>query len=213
MDGRQQTVTNITLLTSFILTRLCDERLIVALAGPPGAGKSHYAALLAEALIENEVITEVFPMDGFHYDDAILKELGLLSKKGAPETFDTLGFQHMLGRLATNIEHEIAVPVFDRALEISRSSARLIKRNVDVVIVEGNYLLFDQEPWTNLSYYFDITVRIDAEEEVLRQRLMERWAKAKYDRTDALRKVETNDLPNCKLVLDNCLHANFIIKN
>ena len=49
-------------------------RLLVAVAGPPGAGKSCFAESLTQAL--NSAVTNsaaVIPMDGFHYDDAVLE--------------------------------------------------------------------------------------------------------------------------------------------
>ncbi len=69
-------------------------------------------------------------MDGFHYDDRLLKELGLLSKKGSPYTFDVPGFASALRRLFENSENAIAVTVFDRCLEISRNSSNLIHKSV-----------------------------------------------------------------------------------
>ena len=51
-------------------------------------------------------------------------------------------------------------PVFDRSVEIARAGARLIPRNINVLIVEGNYVLLDQEPWSSLAPLFDVTVNI-----------------------------------------------------
>ena len=56
---------------------------------------------------------DIFQMDGFHYDDIVLNDLGLLSKKGSPNTFDIPGFTFMLKRLFENREKSLAVPVFD----------------------------------------------------------------------------------------------------
>ena len=64
------------------------RRIVVALAGPPGAGKSTVAGRLAHAL--NEVrtgIAALFPMDGYHFDDAVLNARGHRPRKGAPHTF------------------------------------------------------------------------------------------------------------------------------
>src|SRR5580693_1119176 len=98
-------------------------------------------------------------MDGYHYDDPVLIERGLRACKGSPDTFDVFGLLHMLDRLKHNQEDEIAVPVFDRDLEISRAGARLISRSVRALIVEGNYLLLDQYPWSGLHAMFDIMLQ------------------------------------------------------
>ena len=44
-------------------------RRLVAVAGPPGSGKSTFADRLHAALVP-AVAAEVLPMDGYHYDDA-----------------------------------------------------------------------------------------------------------------------------------------------
>ena len=107
----------------------------------------------------------------------------------------------MLGRLRRNEEDEIAVPVFDRDLEISRAGARVIPRSVRYLIVEGNYLLLDLPPWSSLRPMFDMTVEIDTPEDILRQRLVERWAGFGLSPAEIKAKVEENDLPNGRFVL------------
>ena len=81
----------------------------------------------------------------------------------------------MLHRLKRNEEEEIAVPVFDRALEVARAGAFLIPQSVRHLIVEGNYLLLDHPPWRSLRGLFDLTVAIIVQEDILRQRLIDRW--------------------------------------
>src|SRR5882757_10456397 len=73
------------------------NRFIVAIAGPPGAGKSTLSSGLHDLLPEGAA--EVVPMDGFHYDDVVLDRRGLRARKGSPEPFDFAGFEAMLRRL------------------------------------------------------------------------------------------------------------------
>lgn len=143
-------------------------------------------------------------MDGYHYDDHVLIERGLRACKGSPDTFDVFGLLHMLDRLKHNQEDEIAVPVFDRDLEISRS--------VRALIVEGNYLLLDQYPWSGLHAMFDITVAIDAPEDILRQRLVERWRGYGFSPTEIEAKVERNDLPNGRYIMSKSKPADFVLR-
>jgi pantothenate kinase len=89
-------------------------------------------------------------MDGFHYDDRVLDQLGLRHRKGAPETFDFAGFATLLRRLKSR-EQNIAIPLFDRSLEISRAGAQIVGSDVKFILVEGNYLLLDEEPWSGLD--------------------------------------------------------------
>ena len=149
-----------------------SRRFIIAIAGPPGSGKSTLAERLHEVLPEGSSV--VIPMDGFHYDDAILDQRGLRSRKGAPETFDYSGFATLLKRVREG-EEEIAIPVFDRSMELSRAGAAIVSADAKFILVEGNYLLLDEEPWTGLGSLFDFTVFLDVPRGELERRLMERW--------------------------------------
>lgn len=200
-------------LVSCLAERGAEGRILVALVGPPGAGKSTCAEQMVEHLnASGRLIAAVFPMDGYHLDDVILNARGLRSRKGSPETFDVAGLQHMLGRLYLNEEHEIAVPVFDRSLEISRAGARLISREIKILIVEGNYLLLDSLPWSSLAQYFDLTVSIRVSEDELRRRLMERWESIGVATSEVQAKVEVNDLPNGRMVIARSVPADFVLE-
>jgi pantothenate kinase len=187
-------------------------RSITAIAGAPGSGKSTLAETLAAALNgEAPNSAAVLPMDGYHFDDLVLAPRGLRPRKGAPETFDVSGFHHMLQRLKRNDEPEVAVPVFDRDLEIARAGARLIPRSVRHLIVEGNYLLLDRPGWSSLRALFDTTIMIAVPETELRQRLVERWKGYKLPPDEVAAKVEANDLPNGRLILSASAPAEFVV--
>ena len=88
-------------------------RRILGIAGAPGAGKTTYA----ERLVAESAVPAVhLPMDGFHLADVSLRRLGLLDRKGAPETFDAWGYAALLERLR-DATATVWAPGFDRDLE------------------------------------------------------------------------------------------------
>jgi pantothenate kinase len=202
--------TDLETLARHLLTLDPGRRVICAVAGAPASGKS----TLAEALVDRinaqaPGVAALLPMDGFHYDDLHLVPAGLRPRKGAPETFDAGGLRHMLMRLKSNEEDTVAVPLFDRRIEIARAGARLIPRSVRVIVAEGNYLLLKRAPWGALSPYFDVTVMIDVPEEELRRRLRQRWVDLGLGPHEIARKLDENDLPNGRTVRDESSDADF----
>jgi pantothenate kinase len=188
------------------------NRLMVAIAGPPGAGKSSFAQALVEALnADGSESAAVVAMDGFHYDDGLLEARGLRSRKGSPATFDVGGFRHLLLRLRARDEAEVAVPVFDRRLEIARAGARIVAARSRVLIIEGNYLLLNQEPWRQLAPLFDLTVMLRLSRSGLENRLIQRWLCHGFSEAEARAKVLGNDLPNIDVVLEDSRNADFDI--
>jgi pantothenate kinase len=194
--------------------RASEGRVIAAIAGAPGSGKSTLADKLVSKLNGRRPgLAAVLPMDGYHYDDLYLVPAGLRPRKGAPHTFDVGGLYHTLLRLRTREEAEVAVPVFDRKIEIARAGARLIPAEVPVIVVEGNWLLLDQSPWDRLRPMFDLTVMVEVPEHVLRSRLRGRWERLGLTEDEIGEKLEENDLPNGRLVRDGSVAADHVIRN
>ena len=193
------------------LVRQNKGRRFVAIAGAPGSGKSTLVdRLLAQLEKSLPGRVAILPMDGFHFDDAVLQQMGRRPWKGAPDTFDVGGLRSVLQRLGDPSQGAVAVPVFDRDLEISRGSARIIPPEVDLILVEGNYILLDQSPWSDLSGCFDLTVFIDVAEEELRRRLRRRWVRFGLSEADIAHKLDGNDLPNGQLVRTHSRQADII---
>lgn len=184
-------------------------RHVVAVAGAPGSGKSTLAERLQEALPPG--LATILPMDGFHYDDAVLHQMGRRPWKGAPDTFDVGGLRSTLHRLRDPAEGAVAVPVFDRDLEISRGSARIVLPDARLIIAEGNYLLLDRAPWSDLAPLFDLTVFVDVPEDELRRRLTRRWQGYGLTPDQIAFKLDENDLPNGRAIIAGSRPADLVI--
>ncbi len=194
-----------------IIDRAGDRnRFLVAIAGPPGAGKSTLADELSAALKMLGQSAEVLPMDGFHMDDGVLRAKGLLARKGAPETFDVRGFLDIIRAVKTT-EGEVLVPVFDRSRELAVAAARIIDASTRFVLTEGNYLLLDRNPWSALEGEFDYSILISPPVATLEERLMDRWRGYGFSEEAARAKTEENDLKNGALIREHCRKADVIL--
>lgn len=187
-------------------SRATDGRVLIAIAGPPGAGKS----TLAEALADRIDGAAVVPMDGFHLDNMVLEQRGLLARKGAPESFDAAGFLNMVTRLKRG--EEVVIPVFDRARDIAIAGARVIGPEQRVLLIEGNYLLLDRAPWNGLAGCWDLTIGIEVPLPVLEARLVQRWRDHGLMQAAAVARAMGNDIPNAQLVVAGSVSADLVIR-
>lgn len=200
-------------LADALLAGDAGRRRIVAIAGPPGAGKSTLAESLKERINATRPgLADILPMDGYHFDDAVLNARGHRPRKGAPHTFDLDGFRAMLERLKADDGRDVAVPVFDRAIEIARAGGRIIAAGTRIILAEGNYLLLDEPGWRDLAPLFDLTVMAEAAEDVLTARLTGRWEGFGYTPDMLREKMGGNDLPNLRLVLSRSRPAEITVR-
>lgn len=199
-------------LCALLRERGAHTRSLTAIAGPPAAGKSTLARWLVSELDRQEPgSAAVVEMDGFHFDDTVLEARGHASRKGAPHTFDVAGFAVLLERLRAG-EPDVAVPVFDRTLEVARAGAHIVSAQVRHVVVEGNYLLLDTPPWRALRSRFDTTVFVTASLDTLRSRLVARWTHHRRPVEEAEAWIRDNDLVNAKTVLEGSRPAEFTVR-
>lgn len=184
-------------------------RVILALAGAPAAGKSTLAAALLRRLRGQKVPADVVQLDGFLLDSAVLDARGLRLRKGAPETMDAQGFLALVRRLKSG--GEVVAPIFDRSRDLAIAGAQVVPEGCRVVICEGNYLLFDEDPWRELVPLWDLTARLDVPLPELRARLIQRWLDQGLSRAAATRRAEGNDVPNARRILEKELPAQLIL--
>jgi len=193
--------------TTFVKQVMChieqiapsDDRVLIAIGGPPASGKSTLAAQLHRLLNASNMPCGLIPMDGFHLDNNILQDRGLLSRKGAPETFDVVGFAKLISAL--NSEENFTVPLFDRERDCVLQDAAHIESHQRHIIIEGNYLFLNDGLWRDLQSYWTLNVFISPPIEVLEKRLIQRWIEQGLGKPAAEERARTNDIPNANLIL------------
>jgi pantothenate kinase len=187
------------------------RRFIVAVAGAPGSGKTTLAADLHTTLVAQGETAVVVPMDGYHLDDRVLNARGHRARKGAHFTFDAPGFVHLIKRIKL-CEPDIAIPVFDRSIEMSRAAADVIEGKTRFIIVEGLYLLLTREPWADLKSLFDLSIYLDIPKAELERRLTQRILDHGHDLAYAKNWIASNDMLNAEEVMGNSAVADVVIK-
>ena len=184
------------------MQRRAGRRVIAFLAAPPATGKSTLLQFLERLVREHADLTQMqaLGMDGFHYPNRYLEthtilrdgvEIPLKSIKGAPETFDVPALAAKL-RAAKN--GRTLFPVYDRRIHDVVPDALTV--DAPILLIEGNWLLLDEEPWRALRALADDTVRIDADSALLRDRLIARKVQGGLSEAEATAFCEASDARN-----------------
>ena len=82
----------------------------------------------------------------------------------------------------------------------------------DIVLLEGNYLLLDEDGWRNLSTYADYTISVIADESLLHTRLIDRRIMTGVAREPAVRFVDFSDMPNVRMCLEKTMRADLSLR-
>jgi pantothenate kinase len=198
-----------------VIEPLMDSRprVMVGIAGPPAAGKSTLASSLASALcrLHGGDVAVAVGMDGFHLANSELTRLGYAGRKGAPETFDAYGFVALLRRLRAADEPVVYAPTYSRTVHESINSAVPVAAGVQVVVVEGNYLLLRRPPWDRVRGLLDVAFYLDTPAGVRVDSLVRRQRTRGLDRSSALNWVHGSDEVNAKLIAETRDDADVVL--
>jgi pantothenate kinase len=133
-----------------------DARVILGITGSPGAGKTTAAKHLVTGINvalgsdDHQPVAVYLPMDGFHLANSTLDRLGIHDRKGAIDTFDGWGFVALLRRILTETDHTVYAPSFDRRVDEGIAGEIAVPASARIVIAEGNYLLIERAPWSDI---------------------------------------------------------------
>jgi type I pantothenate kinase len=148
---------------------------IIGVAGSVAVGKSTTARVLQALLARwtNVPKVDLITTDGFLYPNAILEREGLMDKKGFPESYDLPALLRFLSDIKAG-RRPVQAPVYSHLLYDVMPNQWVEIDRPDILIVEGLNVLQTGRPPRDgkaipyVSDFFDFSVYLDADEDVLR---------------------------------------------
>lgn len=135
-------------------------------------GKSTISRILRElvARMPPQPRVDLISTDGFLLPTRILEQRGLMERKGFPESFDAHGLVRFLSDLKSGERH-VQAPVYSHIVYDIVPGEYVEVDQPDVVIIEGLNILQTgpAERGIFVSDFFDFSIYVDAEEDVICQ--------------------------------------------
>ena len=155
---------------------------IIGLAGSVSAGKSTTARVLKALLSRwsNTPKVELITTDGFLYPNAVLQAEGIMERKGFPESYDGTALIRFLSDIKAG-KNSVQAPVYSHLVYDVVPNEYITVDRPDILIVEGlNVLLPNRLPRDGksipfVSDFFDFSIYLDADEDVLERWYVERF--------------------------------------
>lgn len=200
-----------------IETRLATKRrVVIAIAGIPGAGKSTLVALLISELTLKHIKAQAFPQDGYHYYRHELEEFEdpgeAKRRRGAPFTFNVDKFLAAIDRLQCG--ETVWVPLFDHSVKDPVEDDIEISADVQVVLLEGNYVGLKDKPWDHIALVTDELWLVSAPTDLVRQRIIQRHLASGIaaNEKEAVERADGLDWQNALHVMANTREADVVVE-
>lgn len=182
-------------------------RHILGIVGAPGSGKSTLAAEIVRAL--GRELATLLPMDGFHLANEVLRTQGKQDRKGAIDTFDSMGCALLLERIKAQSPADplIYAPIFRREIEEPIACAVPVDHRTPLIVVEGNYLLHDDAVWGRAAACLDTSWYLEPDTSIRHDRLIRRHAEFGKSPEEARAWALGSDEINARLIAQSAPRA------
>ncbi len=155
---------------------------IIGVAGSVAVGKSTTARVLKELLARwpSSPKVDLVTTDGFLHSNAVLRERGLMERKGFPESYDIGTLLRFLSDIKSG-QDGVQVPLYSHlTYDVLPDKYRVIDRP-DILIFEGINVLQtrdlpeDAAAVPVVSDFFDFSIYIDADEALIHKWYVDRF--------------------------------------
>lgn len=155
---------------------------IIGIAGSVAVGKSTTARILRAMMSRwpSSPKVDLVTTDGFLFPNAVLREEGLMEKKGFPESYDRAALLSFLTDIKAG-KPNVWAPVYSHLVYDIVPDERIVVDQPDILILEGlNVLQTGKLPRDGrgipfVSDFFDFSIFIDADEADLQRWYVERF--------------------------------------
>ena len=155
---------------------------VIGIAGSVAVGKSTTARILKAMLSRwsSSPKVDLVTTDGFLYPNAVLDREGLMRRKGFPESYDIAALLEFLATIKAG-RGGARAPVYSHLVYDVMPGAHVTIDRPDILILEGlNVLQTSKMPKEGnavpfVSDFFDFSIYLDAEEDLLHQWYVERF--------------------------------------
>jgi pantothenate kinase len=198
-----------------VLSNASTKRYIIGIAGGPGSGKSTLAKTICKRLnkVENKRVAVNVPMDGFHFYkkqlDTFPDPKAAYARRGAHWTFDATAYVDCIKKLKQG--RNLKAPSFDHGVGDPRPDDIDISDDQHIIVSEGNYLLLDVEPWSQLTNIFDEKWYLECPQNEAMWRVFKRQISDGVTAKDSRERIEGNDRLNFIEIAGTVSRADIII--
>ncbi len=166
----------------FLSTEDAKTPYVIGVAGSVAVGKSTTARVLQALLARwpNMPKVDLVTTDGFLYPNAVLERDNLLERKGFPDSYDLPALLRFLYDIKAG-RRPVQAPVYSHLIYDVVPHQQIEIDRPDILIVEGlNVLQTGRLPRDGkaipfVSDFFDFSIYLDADEDVLMQWYVERF--------------------------------------